>query len=237
MHDVMPFFTTCFPSIFSIVDPLAVIPIYLALVSRETADVQRGIAVRAALTLATVLLTFALSGSLIFHFFGFEVYALKIAGGFLLAVSAVDMVHAKHGSERATEEEQREAENKTAVAVIPLGIPLLSGPGAIATVTVWSAKAKSVSDRLALYSSIVLVALTTWLVLLFAQRLGRFFGKTGINIASRIMGIILAATAAQFVIDGTTDAIAKYQATAAQRLEAPTAPATTASPVASSPAK
>lgn len=108
---------------------------------------------------------------------------------------------------RATAEEQTEAQHKEDVGLIPLGVPLLSGPGAIATVMMWSARAKAVEQKVALFSSIGLLALIILLTLLFAPRLSRLFGQTGINIVTRIMGLILAATAAQFVIDGWREAM------------------------------
>ena len=204
----LAFFTLCFPSLFSIVDPLAAVPIFLALAGREDVAAQRRTAIRATVTATIILSLFALLGTQIFKFFGITIPAFKMAGGALLFTLALEMMRAKHSTARATDEEQTEAKEKEDVGLIPIGVPLLSGPGAIATVMVWSSRAKHLPDKLALFASIAALSIVTLLTLLFAPRLSRLFGKTGINIVTRIMGLILAATAAQFVIDGWREAFA-----------------------------
>jgi multiple antibiotic resistance protein len=210
MPEAVSFFLLCLPSLFSIVDPLGCVPVYLALVGKEARPEQQRIAVRASLTLGLVLLLFGVTGTMIFKFFGITMPAFKIAGGALLFVMAMEMVHAKTGA-RTTQEERNEASAKEDVGIMPIGIPLLSGPGAIATVVVWSARAHRMDQRAALLLSVVLVAGVSLIVLLFASRLARVLGRTGINVASRIMGLILAATAAQFLIDGWREAFSVVQ--------------------------
>jgi multiple antibiotic resistance protein len=206
------FLKTSLPSIFSIVDPIAVVPVFLALVGHAPRREQLGVAFRATITLTIVLVVFAATGSLIFKFFGITIPAFKIAGGILLFATALEMINAKHGKARATKEETAEAEHKEDVAVIPLGIPLLSGPGAIATVTVLSARARGATEQVALYGSIAVVAVATLFALVFAGVLVRVLRQTGINIFSRVMGLILAATAAQFMLDGWHEAAALVRA-------------------------
>jgi multiple antibiotic resistance protein len=204
----LAFFSKAFPAIFSIVDPIAAAPLFLALVARESDADRRGTAIRATITMVLVLAIFAAAGSAIFKFFGITVPAFKIAGGLLLFATAFDMVRAKHGRDaRSTPDEEREALEKADVAIIPLGIPLLSGPGAIATAMLWSGRAHGASQQAALYASILVVGAITVLSLLFAQVLMRVLGQTGINIATRVMGLILAATAAQFVVDGVSEVV------------------------------
>jgi len=204
----LEFFALCFPSLFSIVDPIAAVPVYLALVGDAPVAQQRLTALRATLTLALVLGLFATMGTMIFRFFGITIAAFKVAGGILLFTMALEMLRARRSDVKATAEETIEAHQKEDVAIIPLGIPLLSGPGAIATAMMWSARAHHFAERTALYVSIGLIAGITLLTLLFANRLSRFFGKTGINVMTRIMGLILAATASQFVLDGWREAMA-----------------------------
>jgi multiple antibiotic resistance protein len=108
---------------------------------------------------------------------------------------------------KSTPEETTEAKAKDDVAVTPIGIPLISGPGAIASVIMWSSRAVRPPEKIALYASIGLVSVITLVSLLFAPRLVRLLGRTGINVVTRIMGLILAATAAQFVIDGWREAM------------------------------
>ena len=209
MSGGLSFFTLCFPSLFSIVDPVACVPVYLALVGHEAREAQLRIALRATFTMTVVLCVFSATGTAIFHFFGITVPAFKVAGGILLFTMALEMMRAKTSPVKSTPEEQSEAQQKEDVAIIPIGIPLLSGPGAIATAMMWSARAHDTGEKFALYMSIGLLTAVTLLTLLFASRVVRLFGKTGINVMSRIMGLILAATAAQFVLDGWREAMAK----------------------------
>lgn len=205
----LAFFALCFPSLFSIVDPLAAVPTFLALTGTDDAKSQHRTAVRATVTALTIMTLFALFGTHIFRFFGITVPAFKIAGGVLLFTMALEMMRAKHSATRSTAEETIEAQQKEDVGLIPIGVPLLSGPGAIASVMVWSSRAVRVDEKIALFVSIAAIALVTLLTLLFAPRLARLFGKTGINIVTRIMGLILAATAAQFLLDGAREAFFK----------------------------
>ena len=208
MSGGLEFFSLCFPSLFSIVDPIGVVPIYLALVGDQLREEQRRIAVRAVITATVVLILFAATGTAIFRMFGITVPAFKVAGGVLLATMALEMLRARTSTVKTTPEETSDVRPKDDVAVTPIGIPLISGPGAIATAIMWSSRATHASEKIALYASIALVTGITLVALLFASRLVRLLGKTGINVITRIMGLILAATAAQFVIDGWRAAMA-----------------------------
>lgn len=207
MSGGLAFFTVCFPSIFSIVDPIGVVPVYLALVGSEARAEQRRTAARATLTATIVLSLFAASGTAIFHFFGITIPAFKVAGGILLFSMALEMMRAHTSQVKSTPEETSDARAKDDVAIVPIGIPLLSGPGAIATAIMWSSRAHGAGEMIALFVSILLVTAITLVTLVSAGRVVKFFGKTGINVVSRIMGLILAATAAQFVIDGWREAM------------------------------
>lgn len=208
MSGGLSFFTVCFPSLFSIVDPIGVVPVYLALVGAEPRPEQRRTAARAALTATIVLSLFAATGTSIFHFFGITIPAFKVAGGILLFSMALEMLRAHVSQVKSTPEETNEAQAKDDVAIVPIGIPLISGPGSIATVIMWSARAHGMGEKIALLVSIFLVTGITLLTLMFAPRVVRVFGRTGIHVVTRIMGLILAATAAQFVIDGWREAMA-----------------------------
>jgi multiple antibiotic resistance protein len=202
MSGGLSFFTVCFPSMFSIVDPIGVVPVYLALVGTEPRKEQMRTAARATLTATIVLSLFAAAGTAIFHFFGITIPAFKVAGGVLLFTMALEMMHAKTSPVKNTPEETTDAKAKDDVAITPIGVPLISGPGAIATAIMWSSRATNAGEKIALYASIGLVAAITLLALVVAGRVVHVFGKTGINVITRIMGLILAATAAQFVLDG-----------------------------------
>jgi multiple antibiotic resistance protein len=207
MDGGLAFFSVCFPSIFSIVDPIGVVPLYLALAGHEPRSEQVRTAGRATLTGAVVLTLFAATGMAIFNFWGISMAAFKVAGGVLLFTMALEMMRAHTSQVKSTPEEASDAKAKDDVAITPIGIPMISGPGAIATAIMWSSRAGTAPEKIALYASILLVSAITLVAMLFGSRLVRLLGKTGINVITRIMGLILAATAAQFVIDGWREAM------------------------------
>jgi multiple antibiotic resistance protein len=195
-----------FGSLFSIVDPFTAVPTFLALMGTRSHEEQVATALRATATCFAVLAVFGLAGNFIFTFFGITLAAFKIAGGVLLFGVGLDMMRAKRSETRATKAEADEAETKDDVAVIPLGVPLLAGPGAVATVMVLVGKAQSMAERATVFVAITAVAASTLLVLRSAPLVARVLGTTGINVIGRIMGLILAAVATQFVIDGAARA-------------------------------
>jgi multiple antibiotic resistance protein len=197
-----------FGSLFSIVDPFAAVPIFLALVGTQPLPAQARAAMRASATCFAVLTAFALAGSLVFNFFGITLPAFKITGGILLFGVGFEMMRAKRSATRGTNEEAREAETKDDVGIVPLGLPLLSGPGAIATVIVFVGKARDIEQRACLFVAIGAVSAISFLTLRSAALVARVLGKTGINIVERVMGLILAAVATQIVIDGVHEAFA-----------------------------
>jgi multiple antibiotic resistance protein len=196
----------CFGSLFSIVDPFAALPIFLALTGGQDRAAQARTAGVATLTCFLVLATFGVAGTFIFSFFGITIPAFKIAGGILLFGVGLEMMRGKESETRTTHEEKVEAEAKEDIAIIPMGLPLLSGPGAIATVMVLVGKATTWPERFAVYTAILAVSLLTLIVLRSAAIVSRVLGRTGINLIGRIMGLILAATAIQFVLDGVREA-------------------------------
>jgi multiple antibiotic resistance protein len=206
MSSVSSYALASFGSLFSIVDPFAAVPIFLALTGTLPRPAQTRTALRASATCFVVLTTFGVAGSLIFSFFGITLPAFKIAGGVLLFGVGLEMMRAKRSDTRATTEEAIEAETRDDVGLIPLGIPLLSGPGAIVTVMVLVGKAGDTAERASLFGAIAAVSLITFVTLLSAAFLARVLGRTGINVIGRVMGLILAAVAMQFVIDGLREA-------------------------------
>jgi multiple antibiotic resistance protein len=213
MASLVSFALVSFGSIFSIVDPFSVVPVFLALTGSQPQPIQARTALRASLTCFVVLVLFALAGGLVFSFFGITLPAFKIAGGILLFRVALDMMQARRSDTRATDAEEEEAESKDDVGLIPLGIPLLSGPGAIATVTVLAGKASDVPRRAVLFGSIAVVSVLSLLTLRSAALVARVLGQTGVNIVGRVMGLILSAVAMQFVIDGLYEAFPRLLGT------------------------
>ncbi len=195
-----------FGSLLAIVDPFAAVPIFLALTGSQTHDVQRRTALRASVTCFAVLTVFGLAGGVLFTFFGITLPAFKMTGGVLLFGVGLEMLRARRSATRSTQQEAREAETKEDVAVVPLGLPLLSGPGSIATVIVLVGKAPGLEHRASVVVAVGAVSAATFLTLRSAELVARVLGHTGINIVGRVMGLILAAIAMQLVIDGVHEA-------------------------------
>ena len=209
MHELVTYTVLCLGSIFAIVDPFAAVPIYLALTAGRGVDETASVARRASMTCMLVLLAFSAAGSLILGFFSITLPAFKAAGGIVLFAVGFEMLRARPSRTRSTEEEQVEAQSKEDVALVPLGLPLLAGPGAIATVMVLSSKARDLQHRAAVIVCVIVVSFATFLVLRSAGLVARALGQTGINLIGRVMGLILTATATQFVLDAVREAFPK----------------------------
>lgn len=191
-----------FTSVLFIVDPFAAVPSFLAMTVRDTPDMRRVLARRGALTAAITLTLFALGGSLIFTVFGITIGAFKIAGGVLMGLNALDMVQARRSQQRETPIETAEGIEKEDIGILPLGVPMLAGPGAISTVMVLALGSKGPVTTIALYVAIALTAFVCYVTLSAASLVERRLGQTGMRILTRLMGLVLCAIAAQFIIDG-----------------------------------
>jgi len=189
-------------SVLFIVDPFATVPSFLAMTERDTPEFRRVLARRCAWTAAITLTAFGLGGALIFKLFGITIGAFKIAGGVLIGLNALDMVQARRSSQRETAVEKAEGIQKEDIGIMPLGVPMLAGPGAISTVMVLALGSKSIVTTVALYASIAITAYISYLTLAAASLVERRLGQTGMRILTRLMGLILCAIAIQFVLDG-----------------------------------
>lgn len=202
---VLEFALLAITSVFFLVDPFAVIPMFLAVTANSPKEERRGVARRSALTRAIVLCSFALAGSLIFKMFGITLPAFKIAGGIILMGIGLDMLQAKQSGTKATAEEQQEGAEKSDASIIPLGMPMLAGPGAISTVMVLVGESHSIWQHAIIYATILLTAFVSYLILAGADGVRKYLGETGIRILMRLMGLLLVALAVQFVANGLTD--------------------------------
>ena len=191
-----------FTSVLFIVDPLAAVPTFLAMTARDTPALRRGMARRGAWTCAITLTVFAFGGSLIFTLFGITIGAFKIAGGALIGLNAVDMVQARRSQQQETEIERAEGTEKPDVGIIPLGLPMLAGPGAISTVMVLAGQSHTTLTTGAVYAAIALTAYLSYLTLAAATFVEGRMGQTGMRILTRLMGLVLCAIAVQFIVDG-----------------------------------
>jgi multiple antibiotic resistance protein len=188
--------------IFAILNPLGVIPVYLSLTSDRRPEEMRHTALKTATAVAVILILAAWVGDSMLAFFGIGLPAFRIAGGLLVLLIAIAMFHAKTSPARQTAAEQTEAESKNDISVVPLAIPLLAGPGAISLAIVDAHQVSSWPDKLIFSVGIIGVAAIVWLVLRMAEPIGARLGTSGLNIATRVMGLILAAMAVQFMADG-----------------------------------
>ena len=196
-----------FVALIALVNPLGVLPMFISL-TRDFTEAQRQNAIRtAALTVVTVIVVCALLGEHIIRFFGISTASLQVSGGLLILLMALNMLNAQPGGARTTLEERDEAEHKETIGVVPLGIPLLTGPGAMSTVIVMAHNAKRPMDYAVIIGSGVVIAALVWMTLQMAQPIARTMGRIGINIATRIMGLLVAAVAVEFVVDGLTTMI------------------------------
>ncbi|HVT95871.1 MAG TPA: MarC family protein [Acidobacteriaceae bacterium] len=192
-------------SIFFLVDPFAAIPSFIAITSDVEPARRRRMAWKAALTCFIVLITFALAGQYIFSLFGIKLPAFEIAGGLILLLIGIDMMQARRSPTQESQEETQEAAAKEDAGIVPLGIPMLAGPGAISSVMVLVGEAPDHWQMMAILGSIAITAFVSYLVLSGADRIRRFLGETGIRILVRIMGLLLVALAMQFFVNGLTD--------------------------------
>jgi multiple antibiotic resistance protein len=202
---IFQFSLVAFSSVFFLVDPFAAIPPFLAMTARSDNAARRRTARRASITCFVVLSTFALAGGLIFKIFGITLPALKIAGGILLFLIGIDMLQAKQSPTRAAEGETEEACEKEDVGIIPMGIPMLAGPGAISSVMVLMGQSPRWWQAAPVFLAIGVTALSAYLILSAAGRIRSILGDTGIHILMRIMGLLLTAIAVQFEINGFRD--------------------------------
>ncbi|HEY0883352.1 MAG TPA: MarC family protein [Archangium sp.] len=196
-------FAIALPAVLFIVDPIGVVPLFVAMTARDTQEKCRQMARRASLTAAGVLVFFALFGTIIFKVFGVTLAAFRVAGGLLLMLTALDMLRAHHPATKTSAKETEEGEQQEDIAIVPLAMPLLAGPGSIATVMVLMAQnGAGLEAAVVVISSIVVTMLLAWLTLANAHLVKRVLKQTGIAILERLFGLILAAIAVQFVFDG-----------------------------------
>jgi multiple antibiotic resistance protein len=187
-----------------IVNPLLAVPAFAAMTSDEDVSQRHATANQTALTVAAVLSLSALGGQALLKLFGISLPAFQLGGGILILLMAIAMLHARMSGARHTDEEADEAQQKSQVGVVPLGIPLLAGPGAISTVIIYAHDAHHWLGVAALVFEVWLVAMLVWLALRLGDRVAAALGTTGLNIATRIMGLLLAAIAVQFITHGLT---------------------------------
>lgn len=188
-----------------ITDPLGNLAIFVSLLNSYTPPERNVILRRACLAAVTILVLFTLMGSLIFKIFGITLGAFRIAGGLILFGIAMNMLSAQKSRVRITPGEQQEAQLKEDIAIVPLAIPLISGPGAIATVMTLETQAKTFAETGIVLLAVVIAGGVSYITYRYAGIVLLKIGETGINIMTRLLGLILAVMSVQFVINGIRD--------------------------------
>jgi multiple antibiotic resistance protein len=193
-------------SIFFLVDPFAALPTFLAVTAGVDAARRRKMAWKASITALIVLSAFAVAGHSIFKMFGITLPAFEIAGGVILLLIGLDMLEAKRSPTQESSVEAAEAALKEDAGIVPLGIPMLAGPGSITSVMVLVGQAEGEWQKMAaILAAILITAAICYLVLGNSDRVARALGETGVRILVRIMGLLLVALAVQYFVNGMAD--------------------------------
>tara|TARA_R110002124_G_scaffold246052_2_gene411156 strand:+ start:17628 stop:18302 length:675 start_codon:yes stop_codon:yes gene_type:complete len=214
--DIIPFSTqmmgagalliASFTSLFSVVNPLAAMPIFLSLTEENTEKETARTARKASIYMFCVLITFLLIGTYILSFFGISLPGIRIAGGIIIMRAGFSMMNPERPGRKLSKEDQEAAMDKDDVSFSPLAMPLLSGPGSIAVVISFGSQATGVADYIITGVAVLLTAFLAWAILRVAPWLNKLIGKTGMTVITRLMGFIALSIGVQFIING----IAKF---------------------------
>lgn len=198
----LPALIAAFTTLFIIIDPPGLAPLFVALTQGMTPAQRRAIALRACIIAGALMLAFLFIGEALLGFVGISMPAFRIAGGILLFLTALEMLFQKRQARREDNAAEGQAEHHDDPSVFPLALPLIVGPGAITTIILFAGQAKSALDFAAIAGVMFVVLILVFAALMVAIPLDRILGKTGINILTRLLGMLLAALAIQFILDG-----------------------------------
>jgi len=198
----LPDYIKIFVSLIAIVNPIGAMPIFIDLIAGMKESMRYRIINTVAITVCFILLISLFFGEFILEFFGISVHSFRVGSGILIMLMAISMMHAKISPITQTKEEADESHDKESVAVVPLSIPLLAGPGAISTVIIDAHRGSGIGHYAVIAVEIGLLSLTLWVVLRLSPFISKHISATGVNIFTRIMGLILAAIAVEFIANG-----------------------------------
>ena len=197
----MSLFVKAFITLFVIVDPIALAPIFISLTSKYSEEEQGQIARRAVIIAGVILVVFTLIGKWLFEYLGISIQAFQVAAGILLFRIAMDMVFIQ--PERETEEEEKEAELRDDVSIFPLAIPLVAGPGALSSILILVSETDNYPLGVSMILLVAFIVLAiTYLFFRLAKPLAGILGQTGVNVITRVLGVLLAALAVQYISNG-----------------------------------
>jgi multiple antibiotic resistance protein len=199
---MVDFAVTAFVSILFLVDPPGTVPAFLALTARYTPARRRRTAFVAALAATLTMMGFALVGNALFRALNLTIPAFQIAGGMILFLVALDMIRSETGTAEHQPSEEEASATTGEVAITPLAVPLLAGPAALSTVAVLMARADGIVQMASVFAAIAFTGFLCFLTFRLADPIQRRLGTTGIHVLGRILGLVLAGIAVQFVLDG-----------------------------------
>ena len=192
----------CLSTLFAVINPLGITPIFVAMTEKYDSETRSKIARKGIITGSTILIVFTLLGSIIFQFYGITVEAFQIMGGVIFFRSGMRMLDAKVGRSRTTESEREEFKDTDEIAISPIGVPLITGPGAITGVVILSGKAPTNFSVLVLLFSVIISMFIFYFILKAGNYIGQKIGIAGMRVIERMMGLILMVIAVQFIING-----------------------------------
>jgi multiple antibiotic resistance protein len=204
--DLLKYMLLSGASLFVIIDPIATVPAFLAMTPKDGPESRIRMARLACIISASILILFVLTGQALFRFMGITLPAFRIAGSIVLLLVALDMLRARRSPVKETIEETYAGAEKDDIAITPLAVPMLAGPGAISTTILLHSQSPDMRHTLALLGTIIIVSVVSYLIFRIAARgATRFISPIAMKIVERLMGLLLAAVAIQFAIDGFSD--------------------------------
>ena len=204
------FILLSFSSLFTLLNPIGTAPIILSLTESFDLPAYKKIIRKSLIVACGILLLFAVLGKVIFTFYGITIYAFKIAGGILFLRIGINMIEARVSRTKSTPKESEEASLSDDIALTPIGMPLIAGPGAITSVMILSAEATTYGQKIIFYFSIIITLVITYIILSWGKKLTKKLGTSGLRIIERIMGMILMVVAIQFILDGLNIVIENF---------------------------
>lgn len=204
------FFILCFSSLFTLINPIGIVPIFIAMTDEYSKKERDVIAFKSVLFAFCILILFGVIGEFIFSFYNITIHGFRIAGGMLLLKISFDMIESKRSRTRTTPMEEKAAEEKNEIAYTPLAIPLIAGPGSIASIMILSSESSNWNAKITLFISLGTVLLITFLTLKLSKYLTKTFGRAGLRIMQRIMGLILMVISIEFILKGIKDSIQNW---------------------------
>ncbi len=199
-----------FISVFTIMGPFTVLPVFITMTDGMSQSQRNHVARKAMLVSSAILIMATVAGEEIFYWLGISISSFRIAGGILVLLMGINMLHAKRSSVRATDSELEEAKVREDIYVFPLGTPLIAGPGAISTVVLFSTGHRNFTTIFTVVASVLVSAIIFYFMLRYSRYIYKVLGETGNNIIMRLMGLVLSAMAVEFIISGIKDSFSNF---------------------------